>query len=84
MSTNNSEKRGDDITPVSARDSISIEAVKLEANDDAFEVFKKNEGQVDFRTVSWIHASVIFLKGTPQPPNAFPIPDFELMGLIVS
>ncbi|CDM31358.1 hypothetical protein DTO013E5_779 [Penicillium roqueforti] len=30
--------------------------------DDKFEVFKRGEGQVDFRTVSWIRASIIFLK----------------------
>ncbi|KAI0128785.1 transmembrane amino acid transporter [Xylariales sp. AK1849] len=57
-----STEKGDTITPVPARSSGSIEAIKLEANDDAFEVFKKKEGQVDFRTVSWIQASVIFLK----------------------
>ena len=26
------------------------------------EVFKKGDGQIDFRTVSWIRAGVIFLK----------------------
>lgn len=62
MSHKTSEKT-DVITPMAARSSGSIEAVKMEPNDDAFEVFKKQEGQVDFRTVSWIHASVIFLKG---------------------
>ncbi|KAI1878039.1 uncharacterized protein JN550_000221 [Neoarthrinium moseri] len=61
MSSKTSEK-GDAIAPMPARSSGSIEAIKLEPNDDAFEVFKKQEGQVDFRTVSWIHASVIFLK----------------------
>ncbi|KAJ5775297.1 uncharacterized protein N7511_000308 [Penicillium nucicola] len=30
--------------------------------EDKFEVFKRGDGQVDFRTVSWIRASVIFLK----------------------
>ncbi|KAJ5800400.1 uncharacterized protein N7518_002468 [Penicillium psychrosexuale] len=30
--------------------------------DDKFEVFKRGDGQVDFRTVSWIRASIIFLK----------------------
>lgn len=28
-----------------------------------FEVFKKIEGAVDYRTVSWPHAAVILLKG---------------------
>lgn len=32
--------------------------------DDDFEVFKKHIDGVDFRTVSWPTASVIFLKGT--------------------
>ncbi|KAK8048368.1 hypothetical protein PG994_010098 [Apiospora phragmitis] len=62
---NPSEKHGGDtISPAPARSSGSIEgeAVKIEPADDAFEVFKRQEGQVDFRTVSWIHASVIFLK----------------------
>ncbi|KAK6843752.1 hypothetical protein PG995_002710 [Apiospora arundinis] len=61
-----SEKHGGDhISPAPGRSSGSIEgeAVKIEGPaDDAFEVFKRQEGQVDFRTVSWIHASVIFLK----------------------
>ena len=30
--------------------------------EDQFEVFKKGDGQVDFRTVSWIRAGIIFLK----------------------
>lgn len=30
--------------------------------EDRHEVFKRGDGQVDFRTVSWIRASVIFLK----------------------
>jgi hypothetical protein len=32
-------------------------------NMNDFEVFKKGEDLVDFRTVSWPKASVIFLKG---------------------
>lgn len=35
-----------------------------EADDSNFEVFRRGEGTVDFRTVGWIHASVIFLKCT--------------------
>lgn len=62
MTKSTSEKTGDLIEPV-ARSSASIEAGKDVAQDDMFEVFKKSEGQVDFRTVGWIHASVIFLKG---------------------
>lgn len=55
------EKHTDDITPA-PRSSGSIDAGKLEVADDAFEVFKKGDGAVDFRTVGWIQASVIFLK----------------------
>lgn len=62
MSQTNSEK-ADAITPAPARSSESIDTGKLENADDAFEVFKRGEGTVDFRTVGWIHASVIFLKG---------------------
>lgn len=51
-----------DITPI-PRSSGSIDAGKIEVTDnDDFEVFKRREGTVDFRTVGWIHASVIFLK----------------------
>ncbi|KAF1816887.1 hypothetical protein P152DRAFT_386610 [Eremomyces bilateralis CBS 781.70] len=35
---------------------------KDEASTDNFEVFKKVEGVVDFRTVSWIHTAMIFIK----------------------
>ncbi|KAK8114801.1 transmembrane amino acid transporter protein-domain-containing protein [Apiospora kogelbergensis] len=65
MSNTPEKHGGDHISPAPGRSSGSIEgeAVKIEgAADDAFEVFKRQEGQVDFRTVSWIHASVIFLK----------------------
>lgn len=34
-----------------------------QSGEDSFEVFKKGEGQVDFRTVGWLQAAVIFLKG---------------------
>ncbi|KAL6351938.1 hypothetical protein LRP88_14750 [Fusarium phalaenopsidis] len=56
----NAEKSDDAITP--ARRSRSFEAIKLEEGEEFFEIFKKGEGEVDFRTVSWVHASVIFLK----------------------
>ncbi|TKW55849.1 N amino acid transport system protein [Colletotrichum tanaceti] len=61
MSQPSSEK-ADAITPAPARSSGSIDAGKLENAEDAFEVFKRGEGDVDFRTVGWIQASVIFLK----------------------
>ncbi|KAK1772066.1 transmembrane amino acid transporter [Phialemonium atrogriseum] len=56
------QEKGEDITPAAEWSSSSADAVKLEDAEDAFEVFKKGDGSVDFRTVSWIHASVIFLK----------------------
>ncbi|PYH98673.1 hypothetical protein BO71DRAFT_447075 [Aspergillus ellipticus CBS 707.79] len=34
----------------------------LKPGEEAYEVFKRGDGQVDFRTVSWIRASAIFLK----------------------
>lgn len=73
-------EKANSITPIPARSSGSIDAGKLENAEDAFEVFKRGEGTVDFRTVGWIHASVIFLKGKLQnltqvqdsPPNPMP------------
>jgi hypothetical protein len=38
--------------------------------EDQFEVFKRGDGQVDFRTVSWIRASIIFLKSQSNPAPA--------------
>jgi hypothetical protein len=54
------------ITVASPGNGGKPEAAKLDkaGSDDAFEVFKKEDGAVDFRTVDWIPASVIFLKGT--------------------
>lgn len=62
MSQTTSEK-SDAITPAPIRSSGSIDAGKLENPEDAYEVFKRGDGAVDFRTVGWVHASVIFLKG---------------------
>lgn len=44
----------------------SIELGRQEGVDDG-EVFKQGDGVVDFRTVGWIQASVIFLKGKLFP-----------------
>ncbi|KAF9691101.1 hypothetical protein EKO04_010635 [Ascochyta lentis] len=53
------EKQEDIIEPAqSSTDSIDIGKADLEDG----EVFRTGEGLVDFRTVSWIHTSVIFLK----------------------
>ncbi|KAJ5649601.1 uncharacterized protein N7484_003324 [Penicillium longicatenatum] len=53
----------DDIkdVPNFADDSFAPDTQKAEMEDQN-EVFKRGEGQVDFRTVSWIRAGVIFLK----------------------
>ncbi|EAT87275.2 hypothetical protein SNOG_04884 [Parastagonospora nodorum SN15] len=54
------EKQQDVIAPAqSSTESIDIGKVDLE-NDG--EVFKRGEGIEDFRTVSWVHTSMIFLK----------------------
>lgn len=42
-------------------DPPNTETAKAEV-EDHYEVFKRGEGQVDFRTVSWIRAGIIFLK----------------------
>lgn len=63
MSHDSPQEKGEEITPAAEWSSSSADAVKLEDAEDAFEVFKKGDGSVDFRTVSWVHASVIFLKG---------------------
>ncbi|GAW18768.1 hypothetical protein ANO14919_082500 [Xylariales sp. No.14919] len=55
-------KSPDEITPNPRLSNSSIEEGKLEAADNTFEVFKRGEGLTDFRTVGWVHASVIFLK----------------------
>ncbi|CAI6274371.1 unnamed protein product [Periconia digitata] len=53
------EKHQDTIEPSQSRESVNIGKVDLE-NDG--EIFKRGEGLEDFRTVGWIHTSVIFLK----------------------
>lgn len=46
-----------------SNEDISDKHEAIQSGEDAFEIFKREDGQVDFRTVSWIWASVIFLKG---------------------
>ena len=53
------EKHTDTIEPTHSS-AESIDIGKAETQDG--EVFKTGEGLVNFRTVSWIHTSVIFLK----------------------
>jgi hypothetical protein len=54
------EKHHDMIEPAQSS-AESIDIGKVDAENDN-EVFKRGEGIEDFRTVSWIHTSVIFLK----------------------
>lgn len=64
---------GDAIEPARDVDTSSLDArsaEKPEQADDSGEIFKRQEGAVDFRTVSWVHASVIFLKRTSPIPDA--------------
>ncbi|CAI4212413.1 unnamed protein product [Parascedosporium putredinis] len=63
MSPSTTYEKADAITPAQDGSSSSVDMQKAEMTDDSFEVFKKQEGAVDFRTVGWVHASVIFLKG---------------------
>lgn len=73
MATN--EKTGDGILPAPSRNSSSSnDPVKIEENEDAFEVFKRGEGNVDFRTVPWWQASMIFLKRKSEPPVTLMVP----------
>lgn len=55
-------EKAESITPAPARSSGSVDDGKLERADDTFEVFQRGEGNIDFRTVGWVHAAVIFLK----------------------
>lgn len=55
----NSSEKMDVIEPATSQENVSIEKVDLE-NDG--EIFKRGEGYEDFRTVGWIHTTVIFLK----------------------
>lgn len=57
------------VTPVQdpSEDIGIANSSELKMSDESHEVFKRGDGQVDFRTVSWIRASAIFLKSKPQP-----------------
>lgn len=70
MATSSLEKTGDNIAPAPDRNSISsIEPGKVENAENNFEVFKSGDGSVEFRTVGWIQASVIFLKSKSSVPT---------------
>lgn len=53
------EKTHDMIEPIQSSENVSIGKVDIE-NDG--EVFKRGKGIEDFRTVGWIHTTVILLK----------------------
>jgi hypothetical protein len=61
------EKHQDTIAPAQGS-TESVDIGKVDPENDG-EIFKRGEGIEDFRTVSWIHTSVIFLKRktTPAP-----------------
>jgi hypothetical protein len=51
----------DQVMACSSEENVGqLEKGQVAEND--FEVFKKGEGMVDFRTVAWPHAAMIFLK----------------------
>lgn len=54
------EKTHDAIEPAQSSD-VSINTGKADLENDG-EVFKRGEGIEDFRTVGWIHTTVILLK----------------------
>jgi hypothetical protein len=56
---------GQDIEPMGSDREVEGSTLKGEvvASSDETEVFQKDSRGVDFRTVSWLHASGIFLKG---------------------
>jgi hypothetical protein len=57
----NEKSHHDTIEPARLQGSSeSIDINKVNVEDG--EIFKRGEGTVDFRTVSWVHTSVIFLK----------------------
>lgn len=73
------EKTDDAIAPAAAGPTFpthnsdsSLNDVKLEYENEG-EIFKRGEGIEDFRTVSWIHTSMILLKRKifplPPPPS---------------
>lgn len=58
------EKASGNDTPLSKTYSVEAGTTEKIVGDDDFEVFKRNEGQVDYRTVGWLKATLIFLKRT--------------------
>ncbi|KAF7164370.1 hypothetical protein CNMCM5623_008958 [Aspergillus felis] len=64
MSTSPTEVKDLKISPAGPFvDDVAIsKSENYQSGEDNFEIFKKGEGQVDFRTVGWLQAAVIFLK----------------------
>lgn len=59
------------VTPApDASDDIRVASSSdIKTGDDSHEVFQQADGKVNFRTVSWIRASAIFLKSmSPTSP----------------
>ena len=59
------------VTPApDASDDIRVASSSdVKSGDDSHEVFQQADGKVNFRTVSWIRASAIFLKSmSPTSP----------------
>ena len=65
----------DEIAPSSLHADAALHGIGKDSDREQYEVFKKDEG-VDFRTVSWPRACIIFLKitfalGILSIPTAF-------------
>lgn len=58
-----SKTSADEVRPAMSEDMVGTVDKALIAENE-FEVFKKGEGMVDFRTVTWYHAAMIFFKST--------------------
>lgn len=52
----------DDIKAAPSCDNAARPEMEKAEVEDVNEVFKRGEGHIDFRTVSWIRAGIIFLK----------------------
>ena len=62
MSTETSSFQDEKKSPSPSNPSTDPEPLFIPAESEDFEVFKKTTDGVDFRTVGWVRASVIFLK----------------------
>ena len=69
---------GDVIAPAQGSGGSTTDGSKVEHADDSHEIFKRQDGAVDFRTVGWVHASVIFLKRESPTKVSFKTPSLLL------